>query len=88
MSALYAGKIRDVDLSVPGPEADHNGTSKLMGALGHVMRVRKPRRVYTVSGCTQTIAISAILAVIELAHIEAYEPSCSDVKFLCGPMIG
>ena len=53
-----------------GPLADHHGISIRIGAPRHIVRVRKPRRVYPVLGCAQATAISAIGAVIEIAQIE------------------
>ncbi|CAI5702020.1 unnamed protein product [Peronospora effusa] len=70
VSALHADWVRDVDLSVPGPEADHNGISIRIVAPRHVLRVRKPRHVYPVPGCAQAAAISSILAAIERAQIK------------------
>ena len=69
VSALHADWIRDVDLSVPGPAADHNGISIRIGAPRHIVRVRKPRRVYPIPGCAQATATSAIVAAIERAQI-------------------
>ena len=62
--------IAFVDLSVPGPLADHNGISIRIGAPRHILRVRKPRRIYPVPGCAQATATRAIAEAIELAQIE------------------
>ena len=62
-------------MSVPGPSADHNGISIQIGAPQHIVRVRKPRRVYPVPGCAQATATSAIPATIELAQIKVDESS-------------
>ncbi|CAI5717474.1 unnamed protein product [Peronospora effusa] len=65
----------DVDLSVPGPAADHNGISIRIVAPLHVVRVRKPWHVYPVPGCAQAAATSAIFAAIERAQIKVDESS-------------
>ena len=67
--------IAFVDLSVPGPLADHNGISIRIGAPRHIVRVRKPRRIYPVPGCAQATATSAIVATIEMTQIEADKSS-------------
>ena len=62
-------------MSVPGPSADHNGISIRIGAPRHIVRVRKPRRIYPVPGCAQATATRAIVAAIELAQIEVDKSS-------------
>ena len=75
MSAILSDWIQDVDLSVPGPSADHNGISIRIGAPRYIVRVRKPRRVYPVPYCAQAAATSAIVAAIEIAQIEVDKSS-------------
>ena len=69
VSALHADWIRDVDLSVPGPSSDHNGISIQIGVPRHIVRVRKPLRIYSVPGCAQATATSSILAAIKREQI-------------------
>ena len=75
MSALHADWIQDVDLSVPGPAADHNGISIRIGAPRQIVLIRKPRQVYSVPGCAQATATNAILAAIEITQIEVDKSS-------------
>ena len=42
-----------------------------IGAPRHIVRVRKPRRIYPVTDFAQETATSAILMAIELASIES-----------------
>ena len=58
-------------MSVPGPDADHNGIIIKIGVPCHVVRVRMPRRVYPVLGCAHAAAHKSIIAVIALAHFQA-----------------
>ena len=60
---------------MPNPSADHNGISIRIGAPRHIVRVRKPRRIYPVPGCAQATATRAIVAAIELAQIEVDKSS-------------
>ena len=57
-------------MSVPGPFTDHNGISIRIGVPRHVVCVRKPRRVYTVSCCAYAAAHKAIIASIALAKLQ------------------
>ena len=63
--------ILDVAMSVLGPAADHNGISIRIGVPRHVVRVRKPSRVYPVPGCAHAAAHKAIIAAIALAQLKA-----------------
>ena len=69
VSVLHAEWIRDVDLSVPGPSSEHNGISIQIGVPRHIVRVRKPLRIYSVPGCAQATATSSILAAIKREQI-------------------
>ena len=60
---------------ISGPVADHNGISLRIRAPRHIVRVRKPRRVFPVPRFAQAIAISTILAAIELEHFEVDKSS-------------
>ena len=75
MSAIHADWIREIDLSVFVQAADHNGISIRIEAPRHIVRVRKPLRVYPVPGCAQATATSAILMDIDLAQIEVDKSS-------------
>ena len=68
VSAGHSDWIRDIEFSVPGPAADHNGIIVRIRAPRHVVHVWKPRRVYPVPGCAQAAAIGNITAAIELAQ--------------------
>ena len=71
VSSRHADWIRDVDMSVPGPSDDYNGISIRIGVSRHVVRVRKPRRVYPVPGCAYADAHKEIIAAIELVQLQA-----------------
>ena len=57
-------------MSVPSPDDDHDGISIRIGVPRHVVRVRKPRRVYHVPGCANAAALKAIIAAIALAQLQ------------------
>ena len=71
ISSRLADWIRDVAMSVHGPDADYNGISIRIGVPRHVVSVRKPRRVYPVPGCAHAAAHKAIIAVIALAQLRS-----------------
>ena len=58
-------------MSVLGPAADHNDISIRIGVPRHVVRVRRPRRVYPVPGCAHATAHKSIIAAIALAQLRA-----------------
>ena len=60
-------------MSVPGPDADHNGISNRIGVPRHVVRSRNSRRAYSVPGCAHEAAHKAIIAAIAQAHLQADE---------------
>ena len=60
-------------MSVSGPAADHNGISIRIGMPRHVVRVRKPRRVYNVPGCAYAAAHKSIIAAIKQAQLQTDE---------------
>uniref|UniRef100_M4C557 Endonuclease/exonuclease/phosphatase domain-containing protein n=1 Tax=Hyaloperonospora arabidopsidis (strain Emoy2) TaxID=559515 RepID=M4C557_HYAAE len=68
VSAGHSDWVRDVEFSVPGPAADHNGIIVRIRAPRHVVHVWKPRRVYPVPECAQAVSIGNITAAIELAQ--------------------
>ena len=45
VSSRHADWVGDVAISVPGPDADHNGISIRISVPRHVFLIRKPRRV-------------------------------------------
>ena len=51
VSSLHADWIRDIDMSVSGLAADHNGITIRIVKSRTVMHVCKPRRVIPVPGC-------------------------------------
>ena len=62
VTARYSDWIQDFDCSVPGPAADHNVISVRIETPHHVVRIRKPGRVYPFPGCVKVAAISEIPA--------------------------
>ena len=58
-------------MSVPGPATGHNGISIRIGVPRHVVRVQKPRRVYSVPNCANATAHKAIIAAIALVQLRA-----------------
>ena len=83
MSSWHADWIRDVAMSVSGPSADHNGISIRIGVPRHVVRVRKPRRVFPVPGCARAAAHKSIIAAIKQAQLQSDEtfsvPTSDDI---------
>ena len=73
VTARHSDWIRDVGCSVPGLATDHNGISVRIGTPHHVVRIRKPRRVYPVPGCAQAAAISERTAAIAMAQRQVEE---------------
>ena len=70
VSYRHTAWIRDVAKSVPGHAADLEDISIRIGVPRHVVRVRKPRRVYPVPGLAHAAAHKAIMAVIALDHLQ------------------
>ena len=58
-------------MSVLGPAADHNGISIRIGVPRHVVRVRRPSRVYPVPRCAHAAAHKAILPAIAVTQLQA-----------------
>ena len=84
MSYRHTDWIQDVDMSVPGPAADHNGTSIKTGVSRHVVRVQNPRRVCPVPGCAHADAYKSIIVTMAQAKLHAdytfSVPTADDLK--------
>ena len=71
VTSRHADWIQDLAMSVPGPDADHNDISIRIGVPRHLVRARKPRRVYPVPCCAYAATRKAIIAAIALAQLRA-----------------
>ena len=65
VSAHRVGWIRDIDLSVPEPAADHDGIITRIGVPHHIVHMRKSRQVYPEPGCAKAAAKCAMLAALD-----------------------
>ena len=70
MGSRYADWCRDVNLSAHGLVAYHKMKRFRIGALRHVVRIRKPRSVYVVSCKAHDNAHSKIIAAILIAQLQ------------------
>ena len=68
VSSRNADWIRDVHQSFPGPEADHNGVTIILGSPSCTVRVCQPRRVYPVPDCAKDAAHRHVHIALDIAR--------------------
>ena len=68
-SIQHTSWIRDLELSVPGPLADHNGVTERIGAPSQTVTVRKLRRVHPGSSCAEQSVRQHVERALDDAHL-------------------